>query len=68
MNKQRAITPEWLRVKEAMSYTGLGRTTLWKIYNSDSGVVTAKVGSCVLISRTSLDQYLRSCSVVPNRP
>lgn len=58
-----SIAPAWLTYKEAQVYTGLGRTMLWKIvYDTNSGVVAAKVGTAVRINRESLDDYLRSCA------
>jgi excisionase family DNA binding protein len=51
------VQPEWLRYPEAEKYSGLGRSTLWKLVK-DGRVSAAKVGKAVRISRRSLDEYM----------
>jgi excisionase family DNA binding protein len=51
------IQPEWLRYPEAERYSGLGRSTLWKLVK-DGRVDAAKVGKAVRINRHSLDEYM----------
>ncbi len=55
------VRPEWLRYPEAERYSGLGRSTLWKLVRSGEGRV-AKVGKAVRISRHSLDEYMEEQS------
>jgi len=47
----------WLRYPEAERYSGLGRSTLWKLVRSGE-VRAAKVGKAVRINRQSLDEYM----------
>lgn len=49
----------WISYREAMEYTGLGRTTMTNLVTSGE-VRAAKVGVRVLIDRDSLDSYLES--------
>ena len=51
------IQPEWLRYPEAERYSGLGRSTLWKLVR-DGHISAAKVGKAVRIRRRSLDEYM----------
>jgi excisionase family DNA binding protein len=51
------IQPEWLRYTEAERYSGLGRSTLWKLVKDDH-IRAAKVGKAVRINRHSLDEYM----------
>jgi excisionase family DNA binding protein len=51
------VGPEWLRYPEAERYSGLGRSTLWKLVK-DGRIGAAKVGKAVRINRRSLDQYM----------
>ena len=51
------VKPEWLRYPEAERYSGLGRSTLWKLVKGGD-VGAAKVGKAVRINRHSLDEYL----------
>lgn len=61
--EETTIAPAWLSYSEAQIYTGLGRTTLWKLSNTaNSEIVAAKVGSAVRFERNSLDRYMRSCA------
>ena len=55
---QSETTPEWITSKEAQRLTSLGRTTLWKIANSNQGVKTARVGRAVRFKRKSLEQFM----------
>jgi excisionase family DNA binding protein len=51
------MQPEWLRYPEAERYSGLGRSTLWKLVK-DERIRAAKIGKAVRISRHSLDEYM----------
>jgi excisionase family DNA binding protein len=51
-------TPEWITYEEAQRLTSLGRTTLWKIANSNQGLKTARVGTAVRINRKSLEEFM----------
>ena len=55
---QTQTTPEWITYEEAQRLTSLGRTTLWKIVNSNEGVKIARVGKAVRINRKSLEDYM----------
>jgi hypothetical protein len=53
------IAPVWITYEEAQRLTSLGRTTLWRICNTeDSGVQVAHVGRAVRINRTSLMAFM----------
>lgn len=56
MNK--GTHPAWITTKEAQHLTSLGRTTLWRIANSDEGVRTARIGRSVRFHRESLLAYM----------
>jgi excisionase family DNA binding protein len=56
---------EWITYEEAQRLTSLGRTTLWRIANSDEGVKTARVGRAVRINRKSLMDYMERASEGP---
>jgi excisionase family DNA binding protein len=51
------IQPEWFRYAEAETYSGLGRSTLWKLVR-DGHINAARVGKAVRIQRRSLDEYM----------
>jgi excisionase family DNA binding protein len=51
------VQPEWLKYPEAERYSGLGRSTLWKLVK-DGRIEAAKVGKAVRINRRSLDEYM----------
>jgi excisionase family DNA binding protein len=51
------VQPAWLRYPEAERYSGLGRSTLWKLVK-DERIRAAKVGKAVRINRHSLDEYM----------
>jgi excisionase family DNA binding protein len=51
------VQPEWLRYSEAERYSGLGRSTLWKLVKDDR-IRAAKVGKAVRINRHSLDEFM----------
>jgi excisionase family DNA binding protein len=55
---QNETTPEWITYEEAQRLTSLGRTTLWKIANSNEGVKIARVGRAVRLNRRSLEEYM----------
>jgi excisionase family DNA binding protein len=56
------VQPEWLRYPEAERYSGLGRSTLWKLAKGGH-IQSARVGKAVRISRWSLDKYMHGQSV-----
>ena len=51
------VQPEWLRYSEAERYSGLGRSTLWKL-TKHNRIRAAKAGKAVRINRNSLDEYM----------
>lgn len=55
------VQPEWLRYQEAERYSGLGRSTLFKLVRSGE-VRAAKVGKAVRLSRRSLEEYMEEKS------
>ena len=55
------VQPEWLRYQDAERYSGLGRSTLFKLVRSGE-VRAAKVGKAVRLSRRSLDEYMEEKS------
>jgi excisionase family DNA binding protein len=56
------VQPEWLRYPEAERYSGLGRSTLWKLVK-DERIRAAKVGKAVRLSRRSIDEYMEAQSI-----
>jgi excisionase family DNA binding protein len=56
------LQPEWLRYPEAERYSGLGRSTLWKLVTSRE-VQAAKVGKSIRLKRRSLDEYMERHSL-----
>ena len=56
------VRPEWLRYSEAERYSGLGRSTLWKLVKDDH-IRAAKVGKAVRLSRRSIDEYMEEQSI-----
>ena len=56
------VAPEWLRYPEAERYSGLGRSTLWKLVK-DERIRAAKVGKAVRLSRRSIDSYMEEHSI-----
>jgi excisionase family DNA binding protein len=57
------VQPEWLRYPEAERYSGLGRSTLWKLVK-DERIRAAKVGKAVRLSRRSIDSYMEEQSII----
>jgi excisionase family DNA binding protein len=55
---QAEIEAQWITYEEAQRLTSLGRTTLWKIANSNEGIKTARVGRAVRLNRRSLEEYM----------
>jgi excisionase family DNA binding protein len=55
------IIGEWVTYRQAEQYSGLSRTTLWRLVSAGE-VEAAMVGRAVRINRTSLDAYMRRCS------
>jgi excisionase family DNA binding protein len=65
---QADIKPEWITYEEAQLLTSLGRTTLWRITNSNERVKTARVGRAVRINRKSLEDYMERQATQPTLP
>jgi excisionase family DNA binding protein len=59
------VQPEWLRYPEAERYSGLGRSTLWKLVCSGE-IRAAKVGKSVRLSRQSIDDYMERQTFASN--
>jgi excisionase family DNA binding protein len=57
------VQPEWLRYPDAERYSGLGRSTLWKLVK-DGHIRAARVGKAVRLSRQSIDQYMEKQSII----
>ena len=49
---------EWVTYRQAEQYSGLSRTTLWRLVSAGD-VEAAKVGRAVRINRESLEAYMR---------
>jgi excisionase family DNA binding protein len=56
------VQPEWLRYSDAERYSGLGRSTLWKLVK-DGHIRAARVGKAVRLSRRSIDSYMEEQSI-----
>jgi excisionase family DNA binding protein len=56
------VQPEWLRYPEAERYSGLGRSTLWRLVK-DNRIQAAKVGKAIRLSRQSIDSYMEEQSI-----
>jgi excisionase family DNA binding protein len=56
------VQPAWLRYPEAERYSGLGRSTLWRLVK-DGHIRAAKVGKAVRLSRRSIDSYMEEQSI-----
>lgn len=63
--KQVTVQREWFSYPEAERFSGLSRTTLWRIANSPGQLKVARVGRAVRISRQSLEQYLERAAGKP---
>lgn len=57
---------EWLTYHEAVRFSGLGRTTLWKLAK-DGEVQAAKIGKAVRFSRQSLHEFMEQRVMTPNQ-
>ena len=58
---QAEITREWVTYRQAEEFSGLSRTTLWKLLSAGK-IKAAHVGRAVRINRCSLDEYLERAS------
>ncbi len=56
------VQPAWLRYPEAERYSGLGRSTLWRLVK-DGHIQAAKVGKAIRLSRQSIDSYMDEQSI-----
>jgi len=55
--EQVSVQREWFSYPEAERFSGLSRTTLWRLV-SGGEIRAARVGRAVRISRQSLEDYL----------
>ena len=53
------VSPAWFSYKEAETWSGLSRTTLWSLVSSGH-IKAARVGRAVRISRRSLEDFMES--------
>jgi len=58
-NHADGVMPSWLTYTQSTVYANLSRCTLWRAIDSGE-LEAAKVGRAVRISRTSLDDFMRS--------
>ena len=58
---QTDMTREWITYKQAEEFSGLSRTTLWKLLSAGE-IKAARVGRAVRINRRSLDEYLEQAA------
>ena len=61
------VEKEWLSYRETTELTGLSRTRLWELLREGS-IAGVKDGKRVRISRTSVENYLRSIPWQPTLP
>lgn len=57
------VQPLYLTYRQAETFTGLSRTTLWKMIGSGS-VRAARIGRAVRIDRRSLEDYMERAADV----
>ncbi len=55
------MTSEWLRPAAAAEYAGISRRTIYCWFNA--GLKYSKVGSCRLVKRSHLDEYIETFAV-----
>ena len=53
------VRPEWLDYPSAERYSGLSRTTLWRLVKTKR-LPAARVGRSVRISRQALDEFMQA--------
>jgi excisionase family DNA binding protein len=53
------VRAEWLDYPSAERYSGLSRTTLWRLVKSER-LPAARVGRSVRISRQALDEFMQA--------
>jgi excisionase family DNA binding protein len=63
---QSEIAREWVTYKQAEEFSGLSRTTLWKLVSAGE-IQAARIGRAVRINRASLDACLRRSSASTRR-
>jgi excisionase family DNA binding protein len=61
-----AVHREWISAAQATAFSGLGRTTLWKLASTGQ-VRAAKVGRAVRFSRSSLQEFMEKSSYTERR-
>ena len=54
----REVEPQWLRVKDLMTLTGLGRTKCYELIASGE-LEAIKAGRAVLVSKVSYEEWTR---------
>ena len=55
------IEQAWLSYPEAERYSGLSRTTLWRVVSSGE-LKAARIGRAVRISRAELDRFMEQAT------
>jgi excisionase family DNA binding protein len=53
------VFPAWFSYKEAETWSGLSRTTLWSLVSAGE-IKAARVGRAVRLNRRSLEDYMES--------
>lgn len=56
---QREVERQWLRVRDLMTLTGLGRTKCYELVSSGE-LEAIKVGRAVLVSKASFEEWTRN--------
>jgi len=64
---QTELQREWLTYAEAQAVSGLGRTTLWKLWGSGE-IKAAKVEKAVRFNRQSLEEFMQHHATQPRLP
>lgn len=57
MAKSDILSPRFMRLAGAITYSGLNRTRLYRLI-ADGAVIARKAGKATLIERESLDRHL----------
>jgi excisionase family DNA binding protein len=59
--EQAELEKEWITYREAQKFSGLGRTTLWKLLSSGE-IKAARVGRSVRIHLPTLREFMEAAS------
>lgn len=62
METGQELKREWFTYHEAIAYSGLSRSTLWKLAK-DGEVQAAKIGKAVRFSRQSLEDLMQASTM-----